>query len=134
MNFGSDKERVTKFVVGKYYKTRDGHKAQIICTDRKLFSCYGDYPVVAAVLVEDHVAISYTATGHLYHGIESSDDLISEWIDEPVLVPHYPALLHDSGKYYISWQLYATLGDVSNAIRLLTEYPPVMLPTGVKNA
>ncbi len=68
--------------LGKYYRTRGGHKGRVICVDRK----GGQSPVVALVLKEAKLEflVQLSADGsYLGPGQPHSDDLISEWIDKP---------------------------------------------------
>ena len=62
----------------KYYRTRDGDKVRIICTDR----CIDGYPVVAIVDSTSGV-IAYTKDGKFHYNKTSSRDLVAEWVDEP---------------------------------------------------
>lgn len=52
--------------------------------------------------------------------------------EEPKLVAHYPALIGGSDGIYIADYIYPTFEAAkkmySRAIRLATEYPPIMLP------
>jgi hypothetical protein len=68
--------------LGKYYKTRGGHKARVICADRK----GGPSPIIVLVLKELKLEflVQLSADGsYLGSGQPHSDDLISEWIDKP---------------------------------------------------
>lgn len=51
--------------------TRDGHKARIICTDKK-----GGYPIMALVLIDgNEIPYTYTEMGHFEHGKANILDL-----------------------------------------------------------
>ena len=62
----------------KYYRTRNGGKVRIVCTDR----CDDGYQVVAIVASTSSV-IMYTKDGRFHYNKTSSRDLVAEWVDEP---------------------------------------------------
>ena len=66
----------------KYYRTREGKKARVICTDKD----DGDYPVVCIIEcleVFTSTVIMYIKDGRFYYNKTSSRDLVAEWVDEP---------------------------------------------------
>lgn len=67
--------------LGKYYRTRGGHKGRVICVDALVDS----FPVVALVNFngrEDIYLLTNEGLKHLDKS-ESHADLISEWVDKP---------------------------------------------------
>lgn len=78
-----------KLEVGRYYRTRDGHKARIYALD-------GDGDVVhGAIWFDAWRMVSWDSEGHFYvnSGTESPNDLVAEW-EEP------KALTFEVGKFY----------------------------------
>lgn len=64
-----------KIEVGKFYRTRDGHKVRIYATDGS-----GLFPVHGAIYYDDEWSIStWTSDGLNMRGNESGIDIISEW-------------------------------------------------------
>lgn len=65
--------------VGKYYKTRTGHKVRIYATDGG-----GVYPVHAGILLGTGWKIAcYTKAGGEFVNENADNDIIAEWIDKP---------------------------------------------------
>ena len=64
-----------KFEQNKHYRTRDGGKARVICTDRG-----GESPIVAIIGVD---IFAFRSSGKWFDG-EHHLDLMGEWVDEPV--------------------------------------------------
>ena len=62
---------------GKPVCTRDGHKARIICFDRKLYHDGVNYPIVALVYDNDNELIyTFTKDGLYIENEEDDDDLM----------------------------------------------------------
>ena len=68
-----------KIEAGKFYRTRGGQKVRVYAVDGG-----GEYPVHAALLVGTvwYVKV-YKSSGHL--DFPDDHDLISEWVDKPVV-------------------------------------------------
>ncbi len=68
-----------KIEAGKFYRTRGGQKVRVYTVDGG-----GEYPVHAALLVGTvwYVKV-YKSSGHL--DFPDDHDLISEWVDKPVV-------------------------------------------------
>lgn len=66
-----------KLEVGKFYRTRDGQKVGPIKSRRdKVYPFHGR--------LDDTVSPSFTKDGYYWRSeLESPDDLIAEWVDEP---------------------------------------------------
>lgn len=69
-----------KIEAGKYYRTRDGRKARVLCTDHVKLN----YPVAGSIGGELY---SWTGEGEFYRGTINIIDLVAEWIDKPELPP-----------------------------------------------
>jgi hypothetical protein len=70
-----------KIEKGKFYKSRDGRKWEVLTTERNS----GDYPIVA--ISEDGDIESFSINGHIIiDNDDDEDDLIAEWT-EPVEIP-----------------------------------------------
>lgn len=71
-----------KIEAGKFYKTRDGKKARIYATDGG--ECY---PVHGAILVcnKEWCTKSWKADGREWFWSQTIDDIVSPWIDPPVV-------------------------------------------------
>lgn len=69
-----------KLEVGKFYKARNGHKIQVLCTDRLSVDC----PVIA-LNRHNEIVIYYHTDGRQYQtpGKEHDLDLLKEWV-EPI--------------------------------------------------
>lgn len=69
-----------KLEANKYYKTRSGLKARVLCTDAP-----GGFPCVGYIYYPDEsISREWSMNGkYLNSGEESTSDLISECIDEP---------------------------------------------------
>ena len=68
-----------KLEVGKYYKTRGGHKARVVCDDLK-----GSFrPILALVECGKVEHVLYSNTLGFVSDDENQYDLVSEWIDKP---------------------------------------------------
>lgn len=69
-----------KIEVGKFYKTRDGHKVRIYATDgaREICAIHGAYLMPIGW---DNSA--WYSNGSFYGNVDSEFDIISEWIDKP---------------------------------------------------
>jgi hypothetical protein len=65
------------FEVGKAYRTRDGRKAVCLTTTLSY-----DYPIGLQLYSE---FIETTKKGRFYDDSETQNDIISEWIDKPVI-------------------------------------------------
>ncbi len=67
--------------LGKYYRTRSGHKVRVICTDAKI----DKLPVVALVEADGcENSCQYTEYGSYWASGKAHEwDLVSEWIDKP---------------------------------------------------
>jgi len=65
-----------QFEVGKYYVTRDGRKARVICVNR-LYS----HPLVVLVTQSEKKEIvwSYLLNGRAENDVESAGDLVGPW-------------------------------------------------------
>lgn len=95
------KQKPIKFEVGKYYKTRGGRKARVVCTD-----ALGSQPIVALVEydVGEERPKMYKDDGSFWgNRVASEWDLVSEWVEsEPPKTEKrtfYRALyLHSEGK------------------------------------
>jgi hypothetical protein len=87
-----------KFEIGKFYKTRDGRKAQIFMLDN------GAGFMMGTVLQENGIWFSkhWICDGTIYINSDSPDDLISEWEEpkKPKLLA--PAIAKLNNKYFIS--------------------------------
>lgn len=72
-----------KIEQGKYYRTRNGHKARIYTTDG-----YGDYPIHGAVLMDNGWRLAMWASdgnSDIYKAQQDTFDLVSEWKDTPIV-------------------------------------------------
>lgn len=114
-----------------YYKTREGLKARVLHIEeggRLTNRCIGFY-----FWGIDCVPCAWGTDGKAFFlGSERKQDLIEPWVDPPVLVPHWPALLCSSKIFCVTGRLYTseTEGKESHGndfVRLAKEYPPVML-------
>lgn len=65
-----------KIEAGKFYRTREGHKARIYAADGS-----GEFPVHGAIYYDDGGcrAVTWTSDGSYMRGDESGIDIISEW-------------------------------------------------------
>jgi hypothetical protein len=72
-----------KIEPGKFYITRDGRKARIYATD----SGHERYPIHGACLEEESFwsQESWKAAGDARDGIQHHSDLISPWVEKPVV-------------------------------------------------
>lgn len=68
-----------KFELGKFYKTRDGRKAQIFMLDN------GAEIILGMVQNKDNIWFSnqWRTDGRIYHNHETPNDLVGEW-REPI--------------------------------------------------
>lgn len=122
-----------------YYKTRDGRKARVLHVEdgARLRSKHIGFflhgiDCVSCTWAEDGKATSY--------GADSDADLISPWIDEPKLVPHWPAVISFDGgeSYFVCDDVFPSLEAAKKAqespqadrrvIKLADEWPGIMLP------
>lgn len=69
---------------GKCYRTRDGRKARVLCTDRKVM---GKLTVVALVDFGSYEEVQHIRSNGRYQGAEAESDidLIAPWVDAPVV-------------------------------------------------
>jgi hypothetical protein len=117
-----------KIEVG-YWKTRDGRKARVLCTDapNKEFPNHGYVELGGG----STSSVGWTASGFRILGREDADDLLFPWTEPDKLVPHWPTLCRvgDRGEYYIGSDLRSKgCALLEYEIRLLVELPPIMLP------
>lgn len=80
-----------KIEAGNDYRTRDGRKARVLCTDCKIIGPDGGYYSVLALLATD-VGTGTEVVLHLYEdgtryqdGTKRGVDLVSHWYSEPVV-------------------------------------------------
>ena len=68
-------------ITAGYWKTRDGRKARVLCVDAQ-----GRYPCVGYVEYKDCVSPeSWTEEGANVNAAQTRGDLVSPWIDAPVI-------------------------------------------------
>lgn len=66
-----------EFKVGRFYKTRDGRKARVICVD-----ALNNWPLVALVLTDgSEVYFDYNLSGRRHPRDTYPTDLVAEWED-----------------------------------------------------
>ena len=89
-----------KIEKGKFYKTRDGRKAECLTTELK------GVGETLATLIDGNLAVHYS-NGKYYSDGDSEYDLISEWKDEPIIPwDDYPTWMNwiamdEGGKWYL---------------------------------
>lgn len=90
-----------KLEANKYYKTRSGLKARVLCTDAP-----GDFPCVGYIYYpNESISREWSMNGkYLNSRKESPSDLISELIDEPKTrkVTLRRALYSSNGGFWLS--------------------------------
>jgi hypothetical protein len=111
-----------KFEIGKFYKTRDGRKAQIFMLDN------GAGFMMGTVLQENDRWLSnhWRCDGTIYIGSDSPDDLISEWEEpkKPKLMA--PAIAFYDNHFVVSNGLYSSEMQARNELReLFRAWPAV---------
>lgn len=99
-----------KIEAGKYYRTRDGRKACVICTDNYENETY---PVILSI--EGYV-ITATCDGRYTGSGPHLNDIVAEWIDKPELPPGVvlpswanKAMAMDADG---SWHCYASIPEI----------------------
>lgn len=68
-----------KIELNKFYRTRDGRKARVICVDSK-----SDYPIIALIERDDlnERSAEFSSEGNIFRdNSESRLDLVSEWTE-----------------------------------------------------
>ena len=106
-----------KIEPGKYYRTRDGHKARIYAVDG-----LKDCPIHGAFLGNNGWrAAAWDSNGSVYANlaIQATIDIVSEWSDTPIV--NWPAMpawcnyvaMDADGK----WYCYVTKPEISDYVR-----------------
>ena len=90
-----------KIEKGKFYRSRDGLKWEVLTTERN----NKKFPIVA--INDDGVVLSFSKSGYFTESEGWSEDLIAEWT-EPVIIPwdDYPkwckwVAMDISGNWYV---------------------------------
>jgi hypothetical protein len=111
-----------KFEIGKFYKTRDGRKAQIFMLDNGAGFMMGTVLQANDRWFSNH----WRCDGTIYIDSDSPDDLISEWEEpkKPKLMA--PALAFYDNHFVVSNGLYSSEMQARNELReLFRAWPAV---------
>jgi len=92
---------MTFFEVGKYYRTRSGFRARVVCTDKA-----GKYPLVVLVADEtfqkksEELVLTYRADGAYPN--HTSYDLMEEWQEprEPIVIDMWAVVFDNGARLY----------------------------------
>lgn len=100
--------------------TRDGHKARIICTDKR-----GGNPIIALVFIDgNEIPSAYTELGHFVHGEAKPQDLFFASVKHQGWINIYK--YKDTGDFFSGRDIYPTEEDalcpeyIQNAIWVAT--------------
>jgi hypothetical protein len=93
------------FEEGKYYKTRDGHKARVLCTDYPT----NDYVVYGYVYLDTGIKhFHWQKNGRCYLTCEHEADLVAEWTEPKPPKLLAPAIIKVCGSVGLSSTLYSS--------------------------
>lgn len=99
--------------------TRDGHKARIICTDKK-----GGYPIMALVLIDGtEIPYTYTEMGHFEHGKANILDLFFASVKHKGWINIYK----EKNENYSYGKIYKTKEDAKLGQPANTEIATIMI-------
>jgi hypothetical protein len=93
-----------KFEIGKFYKTRDGHRAQIFMLDNGAGFMMGVVLQANSIWFSNH----WRCDGTIYIDSDSPDDLISEWQEPKTPKLMAPAILKTCEEFSVSLNLYSS--------------------------